>query len=409
MATEQYTCKACGGTLKWNIQKQTFECASCRAPAEIDAEKKKIHQHPIEDFKKLENEDTSLMEVSTIVCGNCGAEVVFSGTQTAAVCPMCGSSQVNTAKQKAGVEPDGIVPFKIDKQDAQQEFKKWVGSRWFAPNKLKESYQQGKLDGVYLPFWTYDTNAKARYIGEGGNYITTTDEDGDTTTETEWFPVSGKVRMDFNDYPVCCTDGRAQSVVEDILPYSTEDLAVNYAGCYLSGFNAEHYAFDAEKGFDKAQQGMEDELRSEAYNDIIRKGYDTADVRSIDPVYENVEYKQMLLPAWLSAFSYGGKQYTYMINGETGKVSGERPYSIPKIIAAVIAGIVVLFLLYNIFMKDADACEYIYPLEQTVQAAQTVDTQPTAENGAVITISRGDAVIGLYDHQVEESAYLLAA
>lgn len=66
--------------------------------------------------------------------------------------------------------------------------------------------------------------------------------------------------------------------------------------------------------------------------------------------YRRITYKHVLLPAWTSAFSYNGKQYMYIINGESGKVGGQRPYSVPKILAAVAAGaaaVIAAFLLLS--------------------------------------------------------------
>jgi hypothetical protein len=80
---------------------------------------------------------------------------------------------------------------------------------------------------------------------------------------------------------------------------------------------------------------MEYTLQSLAESDI-RKRYDRANVQSLDTKYTNVTYKHVLLPLWSSAFGYNGKTYKYLINGETGKVSGSRPYSAIKIALAVL-------------------------------------------------------------------------
>lgn len=370
--TESFVCPSCGGHMKWNIKKQAFECESCRTPGEVDLSGEEIQHHDYADYTDREAASEGNPVETTAVCRNCGAEITFAANETATVCPMCSSPQVDAQKQMAGVPPDGLVPFKVDKADAQEAFKKWVKSRWFAPNKLKESYQQGKLDGVYLPFWTYDAHTEAQYWGEGGTYYEDEDDEGNTTTTTVWTPVSGYVSADFDDIPVCDGSERTQDVVEGILPYSTEAGACAYNPAFLAGVGAEHYDKGAVECFPKAEAQMEATLRSMADQKIRDKGYDTANVKRLEMEHQDLTYKHILLPTWVSAFAYRGKEYTYMINGETGKVSGKRPYSAPKIIAAVIAGLIALFLIYNIFLKDADAKEYTYP-EPTVSV---VDMQP---------------------------------
>ncbi len=219
--TANVTCPSCGGTLKWNIKKQAFECESCHTPGKVET-KGKIVQHSLKKYSQRITEEVSFPDESYAVCKNCGAQILFEANQTATVCPMCGSPQIDAARQVAGVPPDGIVPFKVDKADAQLAFKKWVKSRWFAPNRLKESYQQGKLDPVYLPFWTYDSDSEGRYRGRGGNYIEEEDDEGNTHTRTEWYPVSGRVSKEFDDIQICDASENASKVVEEILPYNTE-------------------------------------------------------------------------------------------------------------------------------------------------------------------------------------------
>jgi predicted RNA-binding Zn-ribbon protein involved in translation (DUF1610 family) len=363
-----YVCPNCGGNLQWNIRKQAFECVSCHSPGNIDLNAKPIEQHPIASFAERAASSQSYPDEGFAVCQNCGAQITFADNQTAAVCPMCGSPQINAAKQVAGVPPDGVVPFKVDKADAQQAFKKWVTSRWFAPNKLKESYQQGKLDGLYLPFWTYDSDSEADYHGEGGNYVEEEDDEGHTTTRTDWYPVSGYVSTHVDDLIIYDGSQKAGEVLDDgANSYDTEGDAHPYDPAYLAGVGAEHYGQGADACFERAKTVIEGELRGLADQDIRNKGYDTANVEHMNVRHNNVEYKHMLLPVWLSAFAYKGKQYTYTINGETGEVRGKRPYSVPKIIAAVLAGLLVLFLLYNVFSKKANAQAYVYP-QTTVTA-----------------------------------------
>ena len=84
-----------------------------------------------------------------------------------------------------------------------------------------------------------------------------------------------------------------------------------------------------------------------------------AQVNSMDVTYQDVTYKQVLLPVWLSSFSYGGKLYRYAINGETGKVGGQRPYSIPKIIACIlfVAAIIGGYFYYAEYVENSQMLE----------------------------------------------------
>ena len=88
---------------------------------------------------------------------------------------------------------------------------------------------------------------------------------------------------------------------------------------------------------DTAKEQVRANQIEQAENDIRSRGFTHARVSNINIEYHKITYKHVLLPAWSSAFAYNGKQYMYIINGESGKVGGQRPYSIPKIVAAVAA------------------------------------------------------------------------
>jgi hypothetical protein len=84
--------------------------------------------------------------------------VLFVGTLTSWECPYCGSpiqrEHVHTAGTRIPV--DGVLSFRIPKERAQTNLAEWVRSRWFAPNEFRKRGAEGKINGVYLPFWTYD-------------------------------------------------------------------------------------------------------------------------------------------------------------------------------------------------------------------------------------------------------------
>jgi len=156
--TETFICPNCGGTMKFGIKKQVFECSSCKTEHDLQALSDTIKEHDFALYPEREKAATPFAGMAAAICQQCGMEVAFSESQFAATCPMCGSTQIATAKQHAGVPPDGVIPFKIDKKDAQEKFKAWVKSRWFAPDDFKKRYAEGGLAGMFLPFWTYDAD-----------------------------------------------------------------------------------------------------------------------------------------------------------------------------------------------------------------------------------------------------------
>lgn len=362
---KSFSCQNCGGRMKWHIRKQEFMCMSCSTPAKLDLDNSKVVEHSLLEYTNREHNLKHVSEVelrNTVVkCRTCGAEVEFGETQTATLCPMCGSSQVDNTKQTLGIPPDGVVPFKIDYDDAQQRFKGWVKKRWFAPNTLKVAYQMGKLNGAYVPFWTYDVDVSADYRGLGGVQRSVKGLNGKMTITTDWRSVSGTVSKEYNDYPIFSGNNN-DNIINKILPFNTQDGSYPYSEEFLSGFCSEHYVFSAIKGFDKAKVMIKSEMENAAEDNIVSSGYSSAKVQSINLEFGESKYKQILAPVWLSNFVYKEKHYTYAINGDTGKVNGERPYSIIKIASAIILviAIVLALLAFDLWSDDYSLnCEEI--------------------------------------------------
>lgn len=338
-----FICPNCGGSIKYDISSSEFLCSSCRTKYEAETLSETVKEYDFSDYAERESRVTPFEGLAVVRCQNCGCEITFDRQQVSAVCPMCSSTQVAEVKQAAGIPPEGIIPFEIDKDEASQRFKKWVKSRLFAPGNFKKSCAEGALKGMYLPFWTYDTDSVGFYTGRGGKDRTVKGKDGKTHTETDWYPVSGVVSETFNDIQVCASEKEA--IINGILPFNTVEKTVPYSPSYLSGFYAELYKLKADKGFTYAQTIIENRLTALAEHDILSR-YDKADVNGINIKNENVTYKHVLLPVWSSVYSYAGKLYHYFINGETGKVSGLRPYSPLKIVLTVVGAVIVLFGIY---------------------------------------------------------------
>lgn len=375
--TEGFFCPNCGGGLRHDPKKDKFLCTSCGYEGEINAVVESVQEYSFDDYQRRESESVPFAGMSVVACKQCGCEVTFDEQQTATTCPMCGSTHVDTAKQSAGIPPEGVIPFWVDKKEAAQKFRDWVKGLWFAPTKLKKSVQEGKLTGKFVPFWTYDADVTAPYTGQGGRNRTVTDKDGKETTVTDWYPTAGIVTQSFDDLAVCAVGGEGAADVEAVGPFDTVNGLKPFAHEYLAGYNAELYSIKANEGFETAKERMESTMRDLAASDI-RSHYD--DVRSVHITahYTGVTYKHVLLPVWSSLFAYNGKTYRYVVNGANGNVHGQRPYSVLKILRAVLIAAIILFGAVALFSQEAEAAEY---LTSDYSYVEIIDKSETNEEG----------------------------
>ena len=367
---EIYYCKNCGGVMEFDVATQSLKCPNCGTEEKIEANRQTVKEHKLTDYAKR-TVKAGEKKSSTMQCPSCGAMVEVEATSTAKDCPYCGTPFVLADKQIAGIRPDGVVPFQIDKNKVGECFRKWMKGRWLAPGELKHLYQQDKLQGIYIPYWTFDADAKVDYRAEGGRdrQVTRKDKDGKTYTEvvTDWYPVAGHVNHFFDDVLIHASNHLDESLIEGIEPFNTMDIPA-YSPDYLSGYSSEIYTGDLKDAHLAARTRMSAALYSMVEQDVLRR-YDHVRSIRMDEHYDAETYKHVLLPVYSTAYQYKNKTYTVLINGQTGRVKGEYPKSVAKItlIILLVLAIIGMFFLatsggeedYGLQKNETETvCEY---------------------------------------------------
>ncbi len=223
--------------------------------------------------------------------------------------------------------------------------KRWLGSLWFAPGGLKRFAEAGRpLAGIYLPHYTYDAVGEAEYSGQRGDayFVTRTRiVNGRSQAYQErrirWRPAAGRVRHVFDDVLVPASDSLAGEVEYGGRSWDLAALEP-YRPEFLAGLRAEAPQLELDKGYARAQVLMERVLVRDVKFHI---GGDAQRITSMASRYSDVTFKHVLLPVWLASYRWRGKVYQVVVNGRTGAVSGERPYSPWKIAVAAILALLV--------------------------------------------------------------------
>lgn len=358
---QEFPCSKCGGKLEFNPKAGRLKCIYCSNEEDILQDKDDVQEISYDDFLATKKVKTVLLSETAleVACPSCRARVTFEPPDVAGKCPFCGTSIVSKGeKAHPVVEPGGVIPCKVTQKNAQTNVRKWLGNNWFLPTSLKELAQQEGMQGVYLPFWTYDTQTESDYTGSRGEYYyvtesyTVTNSEGETESHTRevqhtrWYPVAGHVSRFFDDILIPATKQLDDKQLKKLSGWNLQQL-LPYSPSYLAGFKAQRYQVPLEMGLVKAKEEIRSQLNTTVSNDI---GGDTQTVSSINTQHLNVTFKHIMLPVWISAYRYKNKQYRVMVNAQTGQVSGDRPYSKVKIAIAVIAGLSILiggFLLFS--------------------------------------------------------------
>lgn len=342
-------CPQCGGVMDFDPASGNLKCPYCEYEETIKQEEAAPAKAEELDFTKAEhtaNRDWGVA-TKTVLCKSCGAESIYDLQQTAAVCPFCGSNQVMDAADEDTIAPGGVVPFSISDKEASELFHKWISKKWFCPKLAKESAKPKAFKGIYLPYWTFDTDTFTSYRGEYGIDKTTRDKNGNTKTVTSWHSTSGTHREFINDALVFASKNHDMTMLRQLEPFDTENNKT-YNPKYIAGFVAERYSLGLKDAWVKAQGMIKNTLKNNITHKITRQ-HRADRVRNLTMTtqHSNITYKHLLLPIWVSNFKYNDKVYQFMVNGQTGKVAGKTPLSIPKIIITAIAVIVLLILLHK--------------------------------------------------------------
>lgn len=359
--------------MEFDVGTQGLKCPNCGTEEAIVGTQGEVKEHDLTSYAKKTiraEEKTS----STMQCPSCGATVEVEATSTAKDCPYCGTAFVLAEKQLSNIMPDGVLPFRIDRNRVGEIFGKWIKRRWLAPGELKNLYQKDKLQGIYIPYWTFDAQAQASYRAEGGTNHTVTVRNSkgeeERRTEIRWRATSGSVRHFFDDVLVHASDRLDDGLIRRIEPFHTQEIP-EYSPDYLSGYSSEVYTVDLADAHRKARSRMESELRSLAEQDVLRRFDHVRNLR-MDDSYRDETYKHVLLPVYATAYHYKNRQYTVLINGETGKIQGEYPKSPAKIALIVLAA--ALFAAAFMWLTGPDKSE-----DYGQNAGQEICTEITYE------------------------------
>jgi predicted RNA-binding Zn-ribbon protein involved in translation (DUF1610 family) len=352
----RFPCASCGGDCEFDPKTGGLTCPYCGRHDAIPQSAEQVVEKSYEEYlKPRPGQMASLApDALEVKCDSCGASITFKPPEVSTNCPFCGRHRVAQAKSPDPiVAPQAVLPFALTKEQARDSVRRWLASLWFAPNALKQMAQQHGLSGVYLPFWTFDAHTTSFYQGERGTYYYVDEryvENGETKVrqvrETRWDPASGQVTLWHDDVTVPATTSVPHNRLDALAPWDFVKLTP-YDPAYLAGFAAQRYQVDLPGGFERAKAIMEVRIREEAVRDI---GGDEQRVDSLTSSYAGVTFKHLLLPVYLGAYGFGAKIYQVLVNARTGDVQGDRPYSIWKILFAILLAAGAVFLVISVLM-----------------------------------------------------------
>ena len=351
-ALEKYPCSACGAQAEWNPARQLLVCAFCgtSAPFTVKADGTIVEHDLAKALRETPEAARGWLGTKrTVKCQSCKAISVFDAGRVGQNCDFCGSpALVDYTEIKAPIRPQSLLPFKVTETQVRDQIRRWYGTKWLAPNRLKRAALVDRVRGVYIPYWTFDAHVVCPWQAEAGHYDYTTetyrDNQGRQQTRqvrhVRWQHASGEVRHFFDDEPVPGTHGISHGLLAQIQPFPTAEL-VPYDTAFLSGFVVEHYQLVLSDATQHSESSMIRQLEEMCAAEVPGETHRNL---TIQPIFSGRTFKHILVPVWLLSYVYGNRAWQVVVNGYTGQIAGEYPKSPWKILLLTLAIIIVVLI-----------------------------------------------------------------
>ncbi len=321
MDIAEYKCPSCGAGLVFDAKNQKLTCPSCGNTYDVETMKAYDESLKAKDRIKWKESSHETMEMNEFICPSCGGVLLSNENTIATHCPYCDNPAVVLQRVSGVMKPDYVIPFKVDKKEAQEALNKHCQGKFLLPKDFISENRLKEIVGIYVPFWLYDSDVESDGAFHATKERHWSDHDYNYT-ETDHFHVIRQQDMSFTRVPVDGSKRISDTYMESIEPYRYEDLK-EFSTTYLSGFVAEKYDVDKNDSRPRAVERMKKTCEQEMVNTIQGYTHVTTEHLSIHLDHQSESYA--LLPVWMLTTKYNGKYYRFAMNGQTGKFIGELP------------------------------------------------------------------------------------
>ncbi len=328
-ALQEYKCPCCGGAIEFNTSIQKMKCPFCDTEFEVDA----LESYD-DDIKNQGTNDYSwstnaggewnageTANIRTYMCKSCGGEIVGDINTGATECPYCGNPNIITGQFSGMLKPDYVIPFKLDKKAAMEKFSKHLQGKKLLPKAFLYGNHLEDVKGIYVPYWLFDTDVKAR-MRYKATKVSNWEDSKFKYKRTDYFSVVRAGKIAFDKVPVDGSSKMDDTLMESLEPYKFTE-AVPFSTGYLAGYVADKYDVDADASIERANARVRNATEN-AFRETV-EGFNSVEVENSAIQLENGVAKYALYPVWILNTNWNGQKFTFAMNGQTGKFVGNLP------------------------------------------------------------------------------------
>lgn len=321
--TTNLKCSSCGADLAFDAGTGKLTCSSCGFSCNLEDNQTEVNQ----EFEVVEEKTSAGVfaegEAVEFTCQNCGAKLVTDAHTSATMCAYCDSPVLLSARLSGSLAPKYAIPFAFDGNGAEERFRAWAKKQKVLPSSFLKNPKLSEMQGIYVPFWLYDISGRGDVNAQCTR--TTSRRQGEYIVRTtKYFDVYRKVEVEYIKIPADASERMDDEQMDLLEPYDYSNLENFHMG-YLSGFSAEKYSYTDKDLFARISSRVAGYVEQFALSTI--RGYQTRVVRRKNFSSVQRDAKYVLLPVYVLNYQHGGKEYSFSMNGQTGKVVGNPPIS----------------------------------------------------------------------------------
>lgn len=334
---QSFTCPRCGGRMAFEVAAERLMCDYCgyieNAPEQAP---KKLPGEQVLDFVMPTTRGHRWAGAQQrFTCERCGAVMILPPGQKTAECSYCGSNHLVASEDQAElVDPQAIALMEVDQKQADKLARRWLGGGFFAPDNLLRAGSSLQLRPAYYSCWLFDGTAELRWTCEVS--------DGNGNSK-RWIASSGAETRFFDNVLVSGVKAITERELDSAGPFNLEDLKDFSPEC-LAGWPAILYDRSLSDASLVAREEVVRKLRPQMY-DLVEMGREKRNLNIGSGNWSGITFKHILLPLWVGAYTFQGKPYRLLVNGQSGKVSGEKPRDNLKLLMSFLTLLMFGFLL----------------------------------------------------------------
>ena len=246
-----YQCPACTAPLKFVASSGKLECEYCGSSydvAEIEALYAEKEEKAVEAFQNEQQvnpaQETAQADLRVYTCPSCSAQLVCDQTTAATSCPYCGNPSVVPGQLTGVFEPNYVIPFQLDKQEAENALRRHYKNKILLPKEFRSDSHIQEIRGVYVPFWLMDMHADVDQTFHATRSSVHRRGDYEIIT-TRHYNVRRAGTLEFERVPADASSKMPDDYMDSLEPFNYSEMKP-FSTAYLPGFLADKYDISAE-------------------------------------------------------------------------------------------------------------------------------------------------------------------